>query len=597
MLARGDAFRAAGEVLLPQAASRPPRRRQVRRWAGAAAAGAEGAGALARAGLADSPLSAAIDEACGILHRMSASPQIPGRCLSFHHDQVVHELAPDGSDVALRFAPAYGDAAEHCPSPVRWDRMRDEAAAAGGELCLRFSLFSDGVGTHQAVRLMAGAIGVAPAAFSVACLREPFCVSTQRCSVAGVTPRQLSLINDMLPVTNCLRVGDFAPAAHPVALGELTGHRYDIALRDVEGLSLEQLAVRIRSVRANGFPNFHGWQRFGVARPGAPRAQQVGAAMLRGDWRAAALALLGCRDECAEALAAVEHGGPAGARDAPEVPAGCARQAALLRGLREHGDPRRAVLDALPRPARAYCLAALQAYVWNVMASRRLQRYGPAARRGDLVFIADVSMNAAAKRDSSGVQLLRTDADAAQHALRDVCIPLLGVLRDADSGRPVPPAYPELEGVDRAAHEELLRDEFGLALEDLERAVGAAAIFRAQFRPVWADCRALQCLAVPAQGLEGSSPLFVTDSMLIDRKHFTLPTVPVAVSEEWFERLAFDRAPSAGPHSSSELGAAGEAYHVLLSVVLPGNCYGSMLLRELAPDAAARHAPVHEHLI
>jgi tRNA pseudouridine13 synthase len=71
-------------------------------------------------------------------------------------------------------------------------------------------------------------------------------------------------------------MGDFAYAPEQLALGDLVGNRFAIALRIVEDISDEELkksnthfylliSQDVEALFANGFINYYGLQRFGSA--------------------------------------------------------------------------------------------------------------------------------------------------------------------------------------------------------------------------------------------------------------------------------------------------------------------------------------------
>jgi tRNA pseudouridine13 synthase len=93
---------------------------------------------------------------------------------------------------------------------------------------------------------------------------------------------------------------------------------------------------------------------------------------------------------------------------------GLARERLILKGLKRYGDPLLAI-RCLHFHERMFWISAYQAYVWNVMASKRLSLYGASVVTGDLI-------------DEDGVVRIVDDSFLSSKCLRfeDVVLPLPG---------------------------------------------------------------------------------------------------------------------------------------------------------------------------
>eukprot|EP01061_Rhynchopus_euleeides_P029847 TRINITY_DN49389_c0_g1_i1.p1 TRINITY_DN49389_c0_g1~~TRINITY_DN49389_c0_g1_i1.p1 ORF type:complete len:242 (+),score=98.24 TRINITY_DN49389_c0_g1_i1:45-728(+) len=227
------------------------------------------------------------------------------------------------------------------------------------------------------------------------------------------------------------------------------------------------------------------------------------------------------------------------------------------------------------------------------MATRRLS-LGHTVTKGDLVIADGADSVITAPNDNGSVKVVESDSEALQYSLQDVVLPMIGVMHDAD-GDPQPCAYPTLDGVSREAHDAYLLTEFGLSADNFEKAAGSAAVFHGLYRPVWASCNTLQCHVVPAPGPEDTTPVLVTDNMVMERASFELRVTPIVTHDaliekhpEYIERnLLASQTAADFPHGM----------HVILSAVLPCSAYPSMLLRELATDVAWHTSPVAESVL
>ncbi|KAJ9447966.1 Multisubstrate pseudouridine synthase 7 [Diplonema papillatum] len=550
----------------------------------------------------DSELNEWIEAQCGMEYKMvsQAPPPIeaplPGKALSACYDQVVHEIKCDGTDATLRFCPSYSDAMKHGP-------VFGGAKPPRKGTHLHFNLYTEGISTQAAVKRMSDHLGIPLRNFSVASLKDAHCASTQAASVEGCSWRQLSLVNDMFELKKDMKVGDFETKSAPVQLGNCLGNRFDVVIRHVSGAyarsddgTLEtELSQRLRWVKSHGFVNYVGYQRFALG--GRAQPYDIAAGMLAKDWLKSIHALFGLRRNVADqvlplvtqrqyekALDALRRLTDDAAEGESQQPAPPPFYDDVLVAMAATGDARGVLSACVPRVVKAHCLASLQSVLYNKMASRRLRRHGIQVAVGDTVAPLDHTGFSA-----DDVSVVRSAAEAKQYSIRDVVLPLLGVQR-SDDNRPVPTTYPEAADIDRAAHEELLRS-LGLSLDVFEEATGDAAIFHGHYRHVWASCGNLQAFSLPAVTPDDTTPILVTDNMVMERTHFNLKLTPLIASEEFMQHFAEGSTTQLRP-SEYPYGA-----HVLLSAVFPTNVYPAMFLREVAPDVALRTLPGADQLI
>eukprot|EP01059_Diplonema_ambulator_P010752 TRINITY_DN20785_c0_g1_i1.p1 TRINITY_DN20785_c0_g1~~TRINITY_DN20785_c0_g1_i1.p1 ORF type:complete len:565 (+),score=135.42 TRINITY_DN20785_c0_g1_i1:165-1697(+) len=510
---------------------------------------------------------------------MSGGREMRGQPLSAACDQVMSEIRESGEVCKLKFCPSYSDAVEFGPKRRRRLSEAMEAAKQGRDTYLEFNLYTEGIGTQTALKRMAHDIGIPLTDLSVATLKESFCVSTQLASARSLSWEQLSLVNDMFELTKDMKVGDFTTRTTRVGLGECAGNKVSYVIRnvDIKDGGLEGLCERVRRVRDNGFVNYLGYQKFALGSVSQPYDVAVG--MLKGDWRGACEHLLKLHrkgDTLLQCFVSRDYEkGVELLEDDEPTP-----QRDMLVAMRGHGNPKEALLEALPRSLRSFCFSSLQSYVWNHMASQRLKS-GFTVQQGDLVMLDS--------EDYTDAHVVASAAEARQYALKDVRMPLIGIMHDDDDGRPVQCTYPEVQGLDKAAYEQFLMDRFGLPLSHFEEAAGSAAIFHGMYRPIWGSCDTLECFSTPAISSSDLTPILITDNMLMERTHFNLSLTPIVASDAYIAAHPPSRPPDDAEHP---FGA-----NVILTATLPASIYPAMVMRELVSNFAIRTARVVDRIM
>ena len=208
-----------------------------------------------------------------------------------------------------------GEAVQLCSLPGRADVPPLPDAAAGIEArVLQFVLYKENRTTSDALQQLASAASIPVAALRVAGTKDRRAITVQRCSwllresvaepaAAAQQVARLLKINGTSKGSR-VRVGHLRWAAVPLRLGDSVGNRFSVVLRELaiagpspcgggsgggsggggdaeaEALSCA-CAAAVASVRACGFVNYFGLQRFGSGE-GEP-THLAGAALLRGE--------------------------------------------------------------------------------------------------------------------------------------------------------------------------------------------------------------------------------------------------------------------------------------------------------------------------
>jgi tRNA pseudouridine13 synthase len=452
-----------------------------------------------------------------------------------------------------------------------------------------FSLYKENMDTQAALGLLGRALGLRPGAggrvFGFAGTKDKRAITTQRVTALRVPPARLAAAAARL---RGLAVGDFGFARKALRLGDLAGNRFAIVLRGVPAADAPAVAAAAAALSSSGFINYYGLQRFGS---GTAPTHRVGAALLRGEWKAALRLIVApgpCpRPEIAAATALfLEKGDAAGAlAGLPRYLV--AERAALGVLARDGANARVNALLAIPRNLRTMYVHAYQSYLWNTAASARAQRFGLArAVEGDLVLPrAEMAAARAAKADGGGGVVDGgggEDGEEGGEGDADV---------DAEAGRPA-----LVSAADAAAGRYSIEDVVLPAPGHATRypGNGIEALYR-------------ELAAADGVALSGAAPHAVPD--------FSMRRFPGAYRHllcrpgelEW-ELLRYDD-PDAELAPAAELAAAegrpapaaaaaadGRFSALKLEFTLPTSAYATMLVRELTKmptDAAFVRGLVH----
>lgn len=132
--------------------------------------------------------------------------------------------------------------------------------------------------TNRLVRLMGRQLNVGREKIGFAGTKDKKAVTTQLMSFQ-CPPEAVGRIN-----LQDVEVSEPYTSRRGIQIGDLIGNRFDIRVRDpdVSGTELEEVLGSVTSeiVRAGGYPNYFGVQRFGVVRP---ITHKVGELIVRGD--------------------------------------------------------------------------------------------------------------------------------------------------------------------------------------------------------------------------------------------------------------------------------------------------------------------------
>ncbi|KAF0919142.1 hypothetical protein E2562_028444 [Oryza meyeriana var. granulata] len=249
---------------------------------------------------------------------------------------------------------------------------------------IRFHLYKENKDTQEALGKIGNMLGLQPRSFGFAGTKDKRAVTTQQVTVFKVQANRLLALNRKLIG---IKVGDFSYVKEGLALGQLMGNRFTITLRSVVAESEDVVKAAIDGLITSGFINYYGLQRFGS---GSVPNHQVGAALLRGEWRNAVQLILDPREGECDGINKVrehfkEHGDIGTAlRNFPRY---LITERAILQRLKKYPGNYLQALMAIPRTLRLMYVHSYQSYLWNHAASMRVEKYGISrVVEGDLVY-------------------------------------------------------------------------------------------------------------------------------------------------------------------------------------------------------------------
>ncbi|XP_007244365.2 pseudouridylate synthase 7 homolog isoform X1 [Astyanax mexicanus] len=279
-----------------------------------------------------------------------------------------------------------------------------------GSFC-HFVLYKENKDTMDAINVLSKFLRVRPNVFSYMGTKDKRAITVQEIAVLKISAERLAHLNKCLMN---FKLGNFSYKKHPLKLGELQGNHFTVVLRNISG-SDEQVEHAMTSLRATGFINYYGMQRFGTT---AVATHQVGRSILQNNWSEVMDLILKPRPgaekgylvKCREEWAQTQD--PEAALK--KLPVKRCVEGQLLRGLSKYG--KNNIITAfglIPRNNRLMYIHSYQSFVWNTMVSRRVEAYGLKAVEGDLVL-------------KGGTAHVLSAEEAEKESIHDIVMPLPG---------------------------------------------------------------------------------------------------------------------------------------------------------------------------
>lgn len=172
--------------------------------------------------------------------------------------------APDGTFVIM-----HPDSRGKRKADNRWPENR-------GQFC-HFLLYKANKDTMSAANIITKKLRCKPGQLLFAGTKDKRGVTVQRMCIKRYAADRLRQVNRAL---QGMSLGNFSYQSHGLNMGELSGNRFAVALRRVEG-DKESIAKGMESLSSKGFINYFGMQRFGTT---VISTSSIGLALLRQDY-------------------------------------------------------------------------------------------------------------------------------------------------------------------------------------------------------------------------------------------------------------------------------------------------------------------------
>jgi tRNA pseudouridine13 synthase len=238
----------------------------------------------------------------------------------------------------------------------------------------------EGLPTLQAIRRIAGALGINPRTVGYAGLKDAHAVTVQTISVGDVPPAVVEKLD--LPGIRVLAVKRHT---NKLKIGHLRGNQFTIRVRDVPESALPAAQAILDVLARRGAPNYFGEQRFGVRGD----THLLGHALVRRDAEGFVSRFVGMPhpDESAavrRARSLYEQGDLASSVGA--WPASMEQERRVVQALLDHPQDYARALRAVPNNLRRFFVSAYQGALFNRVLVRRLDTLDR-LQRGDLAWI------------------------------------------------------------------------------------------------------------------------------------------------------------------------------------------------------------------
>lgn len=285
---------------------------------------------------------------------------------------------------------------------------------------LHFTLYKENKETMEAANLISRFLRLQPKQIRYAGTKDRRGVTTQRMAISKMKVERLNSLNKAL---RGMRLGGFSYEDKGLSLGDLHGNEFLITLRDVKSLDSTQnieevVAKSLESLKKTGFINYYGMQRFGTF---SVSTHQVGKEILLSNWKNAVELILSEQElVLPDSINARKIW--AEDKDAKEafdaMPRKCIAESTILRELsnskiQEDGSYSDNnyfnAINKIPRNLRIMYGHAYQSYIWNTVASRRIELFGLNVVAGDLVLDDSTKEAATEPEEEQFEEDIRTD--------------------------------------------------------------------------------------------------------------------------------------------------------------------------------------------
>eukprot|EP00043_Microstomoeca_roanoka_P004461 m.49832 g.49832 ORF g.49832 m.49832 type:complete len:697 (-) comp12504_c0_seq1:2188-4278(-) len=296
----------------------------------------------------------------------------------------------------------------------RRDRRQDR-----GQFC-HFTLCKENIDTISCARLIARKLRCKPKEISFAGTKDKRGITTQRMCIKRVRAPRLASLNRLL---RGVTLGDFTYSNECLRLGDHSGNRFEIVLRNCTG-SDQQIEEAMTSLKTHGFINYFGMQRFGV---GSVPTHAVGLALLRKNFEQAVDLLLPPNaglDPVMDKACQYFHDTGDIHRTLVMMPRKYDVERGILQVLKKNNRDFVTALQTVPRNQRMIYIHAYQSLIWNKVVSQRVHRFGLEVLIGDLVYDKDVHFDGMSRDERRKSVIFVTNENKDRFTIHDVLMPI-----------------------------------------------------------------------------------------------------------------------------------------------------------------------------
>lgn len=252
-----------------------------------------------------------------------------------------------------------------------------------------FLVYKESIDTMEATFKIGHCLGTKASIYTYAGVKDKRAKTTQWFCVKKMDPNKL--IKKTRYLYN-IHIGNITFKNEPLKLGQLSGNRFRIALRNVTADD-KVVNEAMESLKNNGFINYYGLQRFGNDK--VVPTFEIGIKLLQGKWKEACDLILKPRpseDPSSDVAQAkqvykdtsnAELASKAFSRSYNK----CVESKLLIGFVKNHNNDYINALENVPRNMRLLYIHSFQSLVWNNIVSRRIKEFGLKPIVGDIVLL------------------------------------------------------------------------------------------------------------------------------------------------------------------------------------------------------------------